>query len=79
MTKKKTHFEQVPLEVVKHLADPSEFTANGSNAEEHGTHQEPHWKQLCQAIITEEDPKQISALAEQLDKTLGQRKRPVRE
>jgi hypothetical protein len=79
MTKKKTHFEQVPLEMVKHLADPSESTADSSHAKEHGTHQEPHWKQLCQAIITEEDPKQISALAEQLDKTLAQRKRPVPE
>jgi hypothetical protein len=79
MMKNKTHFEQVPLELVKQIANQSEFSGNGLDAKEHGTHEEPNWKQLCHAIISEEDPKQISALAEQLDKTLAQRSKPASE
>ena len=77
MTKNKTHFEQVPLELVMQIADQSESRQNDLRAEEHAAPLQPDWKQLCHAIISEEDPNRISSLAEQLDKTLAQRSKPA--
>lgn len=77
--KGKTHFEQVPLEHVRQIA--REELEKESSADTMQTprsaEQTADWKDLCKAIIVEQDPKRFTQLAEQLDKALAQRRKPA--
>ena len=72
--KSTTHFEQVPLDHVRQIAREElkkELRSDSMQAPQ--TPEQQDWKELCRAIIAEQDPKRFTHLAEQLDRALAQR------
>jgi hypothetical protein len=79
MKHNKTHFEQVPLELVKQIAHEDSQNESGTESAQvtpQSAEHRPDWKELCKAIIAEEDPRRFTQLAEQLDKVLEERSKP---
>jgi hypothetical protein len=79
MKQNKTHFEQVPLEVVKQIAHEdfeNESSADAVQPAPSSAPRQSDWKELCKAIIVEEDPRRFSQLTEQLDQVLAQQSKP---
>jgi len=76
MKQNKTHFEQVPLELVKQIAHEefeNESHVDSLQPTPQDRQRQPGWKELCKAIIVEEDPRRFTQLTEQLDKALAER------
>jgi hypothetical protein len=81
MVLKKSNFEQVPLEVVKQIAqEEAPLLDNWDDKEEKSVKETrtpsvrtDNWRDLAEAIVVEKDPVRIGELAEKLNEVLALR------
>jgi hypothetical protein len=66
MENRKTHFEEIPLEIVKKIAD------SGSTFQD-GRAKKREWQQVAAELAEERDPVRLIALAKELNDALEER------